>query len=432
MNFVAGVRREDKNEWERRVPITPDHVRQLRKKHNITTILQSSNIRIFPDNDYISSGAIIKEDLSSSNVIFGIKEIPLDLFVQQCTYVFFPHVIKGQKQNMPMLKKMMELGCNLIDYEKITDSNNRRLIFFGHHAGIAGMIDSLWAFGQRIKLEGYDSPLSEIKQTIQYPDLENAKSNLKEIGAKIRKYGIPKTLSPIVIGIVGYGNVSLGAQEILRSLPIEEISPDQLKEIHNNHSRNLIYKVIFKEQNIVEPTSPNAVFDLQTYYDKPYLFKGTFREYLPYLSIVMNCIYWDEKYPRFLTKNYFKKNYSKDIKLKVVGDISVDINGAVEFTEKITTPDNPVFIYNPINGKIKDGFIGNGIAVVAVDNLPCELPKESSIEFSNSLINLIPLIVKTDYSVEFEKLDLPPEVKKAVILYHGELTPNYLYINKYL
>ena len=120
------------------------------------------------------------------------------------------------------------------------------------------------------------------------------------------------------------------------------------------------------------------------------------------------------------------------MKLQVIGDISVDINGAIEFTEKTTTPDNPVFTYNPVKDDIIDELKENGIIVMAVDNLPCELPRESSIEFSNSLFQFVPDIVKADYSVDFTELKLPHEIKNAVILHHGKLTPNYTYINKYL
>ena len=146
----------------------------------------------------------------------------------------------------------------------------------------------------------------------------------------------------------------------------------------------------------------------------------------------MNCIFWNRQYPRLINKEYLKKNYNNQIKLKVIGDISVDINGAIEFTEKVTTPDNPVFVYNPNSGEITDGFTSDGIVVMAVDNLPCELPKESSNAFSNTLKSFIPNIVKADFSVDFNNLELTPEIKKAVILYQGKLTPDYLYINKFL
>jgi alpha-aminoadipic semialdehyde synthase len=428
---VLGIRREDKNKWEKRVPITPEHSRELKEKYGINTIIQPSDIRAFRDNRYINADATVDEELTP-NVIFAIKEIPINFFEPGKTYLFFSHTIKGQEHNMPMLKKMMELKCNLIDYEKISDETGRRLIFFGRYAGIAGMIDTLWIFGQRLKWKGIDTPFSEIKQTIDYSDLDHAKEHLTQIAEKIKNEGFSQSITPIVIGFAGYGNVSKGAQEILDILPVKEIPPDQLETVSKNRSNNFIYKVVFKEKDMVEPISSGKEFDLHEYYNSPELYRPIFQKYIPYLSILMNCIFWNEKYPRLITKEYLKKNYTDDFKLQIIDDISVDINGAIEFTEKVTTPDNPVFTYNPKSEKITDEYQADGIVVLAVDNLPCELPKESSRAFSNSLMKFIPEIVKADFSVDFEKLDLPAEIKKAVILYHGKLTPDYQYMNKFL
>ena len=185
MSFIIGVRREDKNEWERRVPLIPEHIKQLKEKYNIETIIQPSSIRAFSDQEYIDSGANVSEDLSEAPVIFAVKEIPISLFQPRKTYVFFAHVIKGQKYNMPMLKKMMELGCNLIDYEKITDENGHRLVFFGHYAGLAGMFDTLWAFGKRMEIKGIETPFNEIKEAINYKDLNDIKDHLKMLGERI-------------------------------------------------------------------------------------------------------------------------------------------------------------------------------------------------------------------------------------------------------
>jgi alanine dehydrogenase len=137
MSLMLGIRREDKNKWEKRTPVTPEHVKKLKDEHDINAIIQTSPIRIFKDKEYQSIGAQVQEDISNSVVIFAVKEIPLDLFEKNKTYVFFAHVIKGQKKNMPMLKKMMQQGCTLIDYEKITDDKGRRLVFFGRYAGLA-------------------------------------------------------------------------------------------------------------------------------------------------------------------------------------------------------------------------------------------------------------------------------------------------------
>jgi alpha-aminoadipic semialdehyde synthase len=332
---------------------------------------------------------------------------------------------------MPMLKKMMDLRCNLIDYEKIEDEKGNRLIFFGRFAGIAGMIDTLWSLGRRFKSRNIETPFNKIKQTIDYKDLPDAIKQIKELGKQIKEIGIPKSISPIIVGIAGYGHVSKGSQEILDLLPSKEISPKEIKKVIENPSNCCIYKTVFKEEDIVKPFAPEDSFELQDYYNNPQKYKSIFEKYTPDLTILMNCIYWDSRYPRLVTKDFVKENH-ENMKLQVIGDISIDINGAIEFTEKSTTPDSPTFIYNPKTDSIKDGVEGNGIVVMGVDNLPCELPRESSNMFSNALINFIPEIVNADYNVEFKDCVLPLEIKKAVILYHGKLTPNYKYIDKFL
>lgn len=432
MNNMFGIRREDKNQWERRVPLIPKHLKELKDKHAIEAKVQPSHIRVFSNEEYEKTGVTIKEDLSDCSVVFAVKEIPLDFFKPGGTYVFFSHTIKGQKYNMPMLMKMMELKCTLIDYEKIVDEKNRRLVFFGRYAGLAGMIDTLWAFGQRMKWKGIRTPFSEVKRAINYKDLDEIKEHLKKIGEKIEQNGLPDSLAPMVVGFAGYGNVSNGAQEILDILPVKEVGPRQLEAVYGNPSNKVVYKVVFKEEDMVEPISVEKEFDLQDYYDNSHTYRSIFQRYIRRLSILMNCIYWDNRYPRLITKKQLEEIYTSVQKLQVVGDISVDINGAIEFTEKSTTPGNPVFVYNPVRDDIIEGCNGEGVAVMAVNNLPCELPRESSKAFSDSLLRFVPDVVKADYSMDFDHLKLPPEIKRAVILYNGRLTPDYEYINKYL
>lgn len=432
MNFNIGIRREDKNQWEKRVPLIPEHVKKLKNRNDIQTIIQPSKIRVFQDNEYKKVGAIVKEDLSNCHTIFAIKEIPSDFFESDKTYIFFSHTIKGQRYNMPMLKKMIDLKCTLIDYERIVDKNVFRLLFFGRFAGIAGMIDTLWAFGQKLSLKNIYTPLNKIKQTINYANLNEIKKHIMLLGKEIQKNGLPKSISPIIIGIAGYGNVSKGVQEVLNILPIKNISPKEIINTVKEPTNNYIYKVVFKEKDMVKPINSSNKFNLQEYYHHPEKYQSIFEKFVPDLSVLMNCIYWDSRYPRLITKNLIKENYHQRWRLQIIGDISIDINGAIEFTEKATTPDNPVFIYNPYTDKIKDGYFGDGIIVMGVDNLPCELPLESSISFSKVLHSFVPAISKTEFNVEFENCRLTQEIKKGVILYKGDLTPDYKYINKYL
>jgi len=429
-----GIRKEDKNRWERRAPLIPEHIRELKEEHNIETCLQPSEIRIFPDQDYIRAGARVQEDLSTCPVIFGIKEMPPKFFEPEKTYVFFSHTIKGQPHNMPMLKRVLEQGCTLIDYERITDDQGQRLIFFGRHAGLAGMIDSLWALGKRLDWEGIENPFSRIRQTLDYQSLKEAKGAISNVGERIKDEGLPEPITPLVIGLAGYGHVSQGAQEILDLLPFQEVNPEELPSIAAGSAGDLIYKVVFKEEQMVEPRSPEDRFELQDYYDHPERYRSKFEGYLPHLTILMNCIYWSPQYPRLVTKRYLKRLYegAKQPRLRVIGDISCDIEGAIEPTLHATDPGNPVFVYDPFEERAIDGVAGRGPVVLAVDNLPCELPRESSREFSRALKDFVPQIAQADYSVPFEECDLPPEIRRAVVAYRGELTPDYRYLEKSL
>jgi alpha-aminoadipic semialdehyde synthase len=435
MKACIGIRREDKSRWERRVPVTPEDARKLKEEHGIEVWVQPSPIRVFSEEEFTQAGAIVQEDLSPCPVILAVKEMPLDFFESGKTYVFFAHVIKGQPYNMPMLKKMLELGCNLIDYEKVTDEKGRRLIFFGQHAGIAGMIDTLWALGQRLDWEGIPNPFSQLCHTYEYKDLAEAKEAVSKLGEKIKTEGLPEVVTPLICGVAGYGNVARGVWEILDLLPVEEIEPKDVAPLAegSDYKANVIYKVVFKEEHTVEPISPDHQFELQDFYDHPEKYRGKFERYVPYLTLIVNCIYWEEKYPRLVTKEYLKQLYGAGKpRLRVIGDISCDIEGAIECTVRSTEPDEPVFVYNPFTGEATDGYEGEGPVMMAVDILPSELPRDASVDFSAVLREFIPAIAKTDFSIPFEQLELPPEIKRAVIAYHGELTPDYRYIEEFL
>jgi len=432
MTNKLAIRREDKNKWERRVPLTPAHVSELVAQHNLKIMVQSSPIRAFVDDDYAQFGASIHEDISAADVVLAVKEIPIELIQPHKTYVFFSHTIKGQPYNMPLLRRLMELKCQLIDYERIVDDQNRRLVFFGRHAGLAGMIDTLHALGQRLAWEGLETPLADIKPTYEYGNLSAAKEAVRRVGQKILEDGLPVNLLPFVIGVAGYGRVSGGAQEILDLLPIRPISPAELLTLadEDNLPRNLLYKVVFREEDTVEPVEPDTPFKLPEFFNHPERYQSKFAQYLPHLTGLVNCIYWDTPYPRLLTKEQGRDMYQAERRprLRVIGDISCDIEGGIEPTVKATSPDEPVFVWDPATDRALDGVAGSGPVIMAVDNLPCELPIESSTHFGDGLLALIPALAECDFSLDFETCSLPPALKRGTIVYHGELTPDYQYL----
>jgi alpha-aminoadipic semialdehyde synthase len=436
MNTVIGIRREDKNKWERRVPVVPEAVATLIREHDFRVIVQPSDIRVFSNDNYLKQGATVLEDLSPCSVVFAVKEIPLELFHPGTAYIFFAHVIKGQKYNMPMLRRMMELKCHLIDYEKVTDRQGRRLIVFGWHAGAAGMIETLWAFGQRLDWEETPNPFHDIKHAYQYSDFKEAENHLAQIGKRIESDGVPMGNSPLIVGFAGYGNASRGAQDVFDYLPHIDIEPAHIQKLMKNGpvSSTSLYKAVFKEEHIVKLISNKHRFDLRDYYQHPEKYRSRFSDYLPYLTILINANYWDGRFPRLVTKAELRELFSQATKprLRVIGDIGCDVEGSIECNTHITDPGDPVYVYNPFTGETKSGVEGVGPVVLAVDNLPCEIPEESSKFFSRTLMSFVPAIADADYSVPFEQCHLPPEIKDAVILYQGQLTPRYQYLEKYL
>ncbi len=432
-----GIRREDKNMWERRVPLIPAHVKEFRLKNNLEITIQPSQIRIFQDEDYLNVGARVNEDLSSCQVIMAVKEIPSRLIEHNKVYIFFSHTTKGQSHNMPMLRTLAEKKCTLIDYEKISDQNGNRLVFFGIQAGQAGMLYTLWAYGQRMSREDKkDGPFLSLKQACHYGSLVEAKEEAKKVGWEIYNKGLPPSQTPLICGFMGYGHVSRGAQEIFDLLPVEEISPGELEDFFKTkaYSSHKVYKVIFKEEHMVKPQDSSSRFNLDEYYQYPERYISIFDQYLEQFSILMNCIYWSPQFPHFVSLETLKKLWAdkKQPLLKVIGDISCDIKGTVECNFRTTTPDNPVYIYNPEEGKITGGFEGRGVAVMAIDNLPAVIPLESSVFFSKTLKPYIPLLDEVDFGSSFESLSLLPELKKAVILYQGEFTPSFSYMKKFI
>ncbi len=430
MRKLIGIRREDKNIWERRVPLTPEHVKILREKENIEFIVQPFERRAFSDDEYRAAGATVSEDFSEAPFVFAVKEIPTKLLEAGKVYMYFSHTIKGQDYNMPMLQRLLDLKATLIDYETIKDENGRRLVFFGRFAGIAGMIDALHAFGKRLQYFGYETPFLHVKMSYEYGEVALAKEDIRKTALEIANADLPDEFAPYIFGFSGYGNVSRGAQEIFDLLPAKEIAPDEIADIVARKEKGL-FKVVFKEEDLVQPKDENQPFELQDYYAHPEKYAPKFEKYLVNLTALVNAVYWDERYPRLVTKKFLKENFDK-MRLVLIQDISCDINGGVEITYRATEPDVPGYVYNPETDEFTDGFEGKGVLNLAVDNLPTEIAKDSSIAFGDALMPFVPGIVNADYEKPFAEIDLPPEIKRAVIVYKGELTPDYEYLKEYL
>ena len=425
---IIGLRKEDKNVWERRVAMTPEMVQTLMTDHSTRTMVESFPDRAYKDEEYQLKGASLSKDLSKCDIILGIKEIPLDKLIPGKVHLFFSHTIKAQDYNMPSLQGMLDKKISLIDYEKITDSAGRRIVYFGNYAGLAGMIGSLHALGKRLKHFGYSTVFEKIKPAYEYADLAEAQKEISAIGEEIKRNGLGDYKEAITFGFSGYGNVSKGAQSILELLPFISITPAELTAGKASEAGKL-YRIVFKEEDMVK-TTDGTPFDLDIYYNSPEGYKSCFSDYLPHLDVLVNAIYWEEQYPRLVEKKWLKTQ--DKFRLKIICDISADVKGSVEITEKVTLSDNPGFCYDAKMDTIKDGYEAAGILVLAVDNLPTELPRDASTTFAEKLFPLVPDLINTDFDVEYEALDLRDELKKALICHQGKLTPPYEYLQKTL
>ncbi len=435
--MIIGIRREDKNKWERRVPLVPEDLAELGRQPGLHILVQPSTIRVFNDDTYREGGIDVSEDLGPANVIFAVKEIPIPLLQPSTIYAFFAHVTKGQPHNMPMLRRLLELGCSLVDYERIADDQMRRMIFFGRHAGYAGMIETLWAIGQRLALQGIRTPLAEVRHAFQYDDLAAAQAHLNLLREEIASKGLADKFRPLIFGFSGYGNVSAGAQEVLECLRPLEVAvadlPAVAEQTPTPGSPTLV-KVVFREEHMVRPRDPTQPFQQNDYYANPERYTGCFEDHLPFLDVLVNAIYWEPRYPRLVSRAWARKNYGQGSqpRLQVIGDISCDVGGSIELTIQVTEPDKPCYVYLPQQDRICEGVFGEGPAIMAVDNLPCEIPRESSRFFSRILRQMVPHIAAADWRGDFECLALPPYLKRAVIVHKGVLTPSYRYLEKHL
>jgi saccharopine dehydrogenase (NAD+, L-lysine-forming) len=405
-----GIRREDKNDFERRSPLTPGHVAELCAEQGRTVAIQPSSRRIYTDEEFRAAGAELMEDLSGCRVILGVKEVPPNALLSGKPYLFFSHTTKGQTANMPLLRRLLELRNTLIDYERIVDRYGRRLIFFGRHAGYAGMLDALWALGRRMEAEGIETSFSAVRAAHRYGSVDEAADFLsRAVGRAIRERGLHPGLFPMVVGFTGRGHVSEGAQEILDRLPVVEISPDDLPGLgaEKGLSRRAVYKVVFGRADRVD-----------------------FARHLPFLTLLVNGVYWEPGQPRLVTREDLRRLWSGPgvPKLRVIADISCDVDGSIEANVRSTDPGDPVYVYDPAAGTARSGFVGAGPVILAVDNLPAELPRDASEHFGDSLFPFVSPLAAADFSVPFELLSLPAALLGAVVTHAGELAPRYRHL----
>ncbi|CAN8327160.1 unnamed protein product [Cochlearia groenlandica] len=439
-NGVVGILAETVNKWERRTPLTPSHCARLlhggKDRTGVSRIVvQPSSKRIHHDALYEDVGCEISDDLSDCGLVLGIKQPEIEMILPERAYAFFSHTHKAQKENMPLLDKILSERVTLCDYELIVGDHGRRLLAFGVYAGRAGLVDFLHGLGQRYLSLGYSTPFLSLGSSYMYTSLAAAKAAVISVGEEIASQGLPLGICPLVFVFTGTGNVSLGAQEIFKLLPHTFVEPNKLPELfvkdkgmsQNGKSTKRIHQVygcIITSQDMVEHKDPSKPFDKADYYAHPEHYNPVFHEKIaPYTSVLVNCMYWEKRFPRLLSIKQIQDLTAKGCPLVGICDITCDIGGSIEFVNRATLIDSPFFRFNPLNNSYYNDMDGDGVICMAVDILPTEFAKEASQHFGDILSQFVGSLASM-----IEITDLPAHLKRACISYRGELTSLYEYI----
>ena len=394
-----GIIKERKNPPDRRVIFSPNELTLLKQKYQQVSVkVETSDLRIFEDAQYINLGIDVVDDVSDCDILFGVKEVPIENLIANKSYFFFSHTIKKQPYNRNLLKAVLEKNIDLYDYETIVDGENRRLIGFGRYAGIVGAYNGIRAFG--IKFELFKLPKAET-----LAGKEALISHLKRI-----------VLPPLKFVITGTGKVGNGAKEVLDAIKIKEVSVENY--LTKNYTQAVYTQIDVLEYN---KRKDGQVLDFTDFYQNPKEYDSDFEKFTKVTDIYITGHFYGNDAPVILTREMLKAN---DCKIKVVADVSCDVNGPIACTLRSSTIAEPLYGYLPEENIEVDVFHPAAIVVMAVDNLPCELPKDASEGFGEMFLeHVIPAFFNDDKD---------GILNRAKITEKGKLTERFSYLQDYV
>ena len=394
-----GIIKERKNPPDRRVVFTPEELVRLQNEHQEAKIkVESSDIRVFPDEQYSNLGLEVATDMTDCDVLFGVKEVPVDALIPNKKYFFFSHTIKFQPYNRKLLQAILDKNIELYDHETIVDSNYKRLIGFGRYAGIVGAYNGFRGFG--IKFDLFNLPKAE---TLKSKD---------DLIVRLKR----QTLPNIKIVLTGHGKVGMGAKEILDGMKIKEVSADDF--LNKKYSEPVYTQIDVLDYN---KRIDGQVLDNQDFYKNPREYVSNFERFTKVSDIYMAGHFHGNGAPDILTQDMLK---APDCKIQVVADISCDVDGPIACTVKASTIVDPFFGYLPNEHKEVPYSHPGSIMVMSVDNLPCELPKDASEGFGEMFMkHVIPA---------FFNGDKDGILQRAKMTENGKLTERFKYLQEYV
>ena len=394
-----GIVKERKNPPDRRVVFTPEELVRLQQQHpEVTVQVESSDIRVFSDENYSKLGIEVAEDISDCDVFFGVKEIPVDALLPNKKYFFFSHTIKKQSHNQKLLRAILDKNIELYDHETIVDANNKRLIGFGRYAGIVGAYNGFRAFG--IKYDLFNIPKAETLQ------------NKEDLIARLKR----QTLPNIKIVLTGHGKVGMGAKEILDGMKIKQVST-------NDFLTKIYSQAVYTQIDVLDYNKrlDGQVLDKTDFYINPQEYTSNFERFTKVADIFMAGHFHANGSPDILTLEMLKKS---DLKIKEVADISCDVEGPIASTLRASTIAEPFYGFLPIENKEVPYTHPGSIMVMSVDNLPCELPKDASEGFGEMFMeHVIPAFFNNDKD---------GILARAKMTENGKLTQRFAYLQDYV
>ncbi|OXA71758.1 alanine dehydrogenase [Flavobacterium aquidurense] len=394
-----GIIKERKNPPDRRVVFSPNELTKLKQTyHDAAVVVESSDIRIFSDVQYQSMGITVADDVSDCDVLFGVKEVPVENLIPEKAYFFFSHTIKKQPYNQKLLKAILEKNIDLYDHETIVDDQNRRLIGFGKYAGMVGVYNGIRAFG--IKFELFKLPKAE---TLAGKDA--LIMHLKRINLPALKFVV-----------TGTGKVGSGAKEILDAIKVKEITVENY--LTKNYTQPVYVQLDVLEYN---KRIDGKVIDFRDFLAHPDEYVSDFEKFTKVSDIYFAGHFYGAGAPMILTREMLN---ASDCKLKVVADISCDVNGPIACTVRSSTIEEPIYGYFPLEDREVEVFHPAAVVVMAVDNLPCEIPKDASEGFGEQFMeHVIPA---------FFNGDKDGILQRAKITDKGKLTERFSYLQDYV
>ncbi len=394
-----GIIKERKNPPDRRVVFSPDELVRLKQLYpDVTVKVESSDVRFYSDDAYRNLGIEVADDISDCTIFFGVKEVPIDYLIDKKSYFFFSHTIKKQPHNRQLLRALLEKNINFYDHETLVDTQNHRLIGFGKYAGIVGTYNAIRAFG--IKFE-----LFKLPKAATLSGKEALLAHLKRL-----------VLPPLKFVVTGTGKVGSGVKEVLDAIKITEVSIDNY--LTKNYTQPVYTQVDVLEYN---KRKDGSVLDPNDFFHNPQEYVSDFERFTKVSDIYITAHFHANEAPKILTLAMLQAN---DCKIKVVADISCDVDGSVACTLRSSTIDEPFYGYLPSENKEVEVFHPAAIVVMAVDNLPCELPKDASEGFGAMFMqHVIPA---------FFNGDKDGVLQRAKMTEKGKLTQRFSYLQEYV